>query len=107
MGAEGVKPARLTARSEPLVTSVIGAPLRRPATSESAFDLPPAHSEYCDERRVASVAGADAAIALAAKASEAASDAASAREFMWAVSFLDGSTMLRNAPRFSRLGPRV
>src|SRR5260221_2420936 len=88
MGAEGVKPAMLTVRSEPLVTIVTGAPLRRPATSESALALPPAHSAYCDERRVASVAGAGAAIALAATASEAASDAASARVFMWAVSFL-------------------
>ncbi len=61
----------LTARLGPLVTSVIGAPLRKPATRESELDRPPAQSEYCVERRVASVAGALAAGALPAKVSAA------------------------------------
>src|SRR5690348_16713205 len=69
----------LTRRSGELVTIVTGPPLRSPATIDSALERPPAQSEYSLVMRVASVAGAgaEAAIALAAQASEAASEAAS------------------------------
>src|SRR3982751_780321 len=77
----------LTLRSAPLVTSVTGVPVRRPATSASALDCPPAHWAYCPARRDPSVCGAVAAMALAANAREAASDAASARVRCIAVSF--------------------
>src|SRR5438477_6096566 len=82
----------LTLWSAPLVTMVIGEPLRRPVTSASAFALPPTQSLYCDVRRAVSMAGAVAAIALAATAREAASEAASARGGVGG-SFLNGSTM--------------
>src|SRR5258708_10690786 len=84
MDAEGVTPAMLTLGSAPLVTSVIGAPLRRPATSASALDLPPAHSEYWEVRRVAAVRGAEAAMAL--DAANAASETARARYAFMVVS---------------------
>src|SRR3954451_4897306 len=77
----------LTLRSAPLVTSVTGVPVRRPATSASALDCPPAHCAYCPARRDPSVCGAVAAMAVAASAREAASDAASARVRCIAVSF--------------------
>ena len=84
---QGVNPAMLTLWSLPLVTMVIGEPLRSPVMSASALGLPPAQSVYCVISRAVSDAGAVAAIALAARASAAASDAASARGFMIAVSF--------------------
>src|SRR5689334_7639803 len=79
----GVKPAMLTLRSGELVTIVMGAPLRSPATRESALERLPAQSEYWLARREASVgAGAEAAIAVAANASDAASEAASVERRM-------------------------
>src|SRR5437764_767010 len=98
----------LTLRSRPLVTIVIGAALRRPATSDSALECPPAHSEYWFERREASVGGADAAMALAARASEAAREAASiVRRIVMEVSFRVPPLCVAPPPRISRLAPKV
>src|SRR5260221_1759771 len=104
MDAEGVNPAMLTLRSAPLVTSVTGVPLRRPATSASALDLPPAHSEYWEVRRVASVVGAEAAIAF--DAANAASETASARYAFMVISSCVPPLCAANHERPDRPHPR-
>src|SRR6185503_15024214 len=66
MARPGVKPARLTLRSAPVVTSVIEVPPRKPLTIASALDLPPAHPAYCDDRREKSPGGLSAQAGAAA-----------------------------------------
>src|SRR6185312_13061407 len=110
MDEAGVKPAMLTLRSAEFVTMVTGAPLRSPATRASALECPPAHCEYWLAMRVASVgAGAEAAMALAANASEAASEAASVERRMVMVEVsLELAPLCVDAPRcISRPGPKV
>src|SRR5689334_865177 len=109
MAEAGVKPAMLTLRSGELVTMVTGEPLRRPATSASALERLPAHSEYSLVRREASVAGAAAAMALAANASEAASEAASVVRVivMAEVSLELAPPYVDEARRISRPAPKV
>src|ERR1700759_5705734 len=104
MADAGVKPAMLTLRARRLVTIVRGAPLRRPATRDSALEWPPAHSAYWLERREGSGGGADAAMAVAAKASEAAREAASVvRRIVIGVSFRLAPLCVARPPPISRL----